>query len=296
MDWRKRPEEASECIDDQPLPHWARIAHRRTPLRPCGARNGAMRGEEEGVRVLKTAIKNVFNRFGYQILPVATWGTTKKVIQNSNYRLVSWTKANGEVDLAGYRREQEKGNRAKITQIWTSEPNLKFICQWLSDRGLVAKFILCHGTRNGFEQRIFKEAFQCEVIGTEISPTASQFPMTVQADFHEPNPAWDGRADIVYSNSLDHAYDPAKALRAWAQSVRDGGVIILEKASDSDPRGTSDLDPFGITLPNLLVLLLETLGDIACIRAAVEVPQPRAGATYHRMIVIGIDRRGLSVH
>lgn len=252
------------------------------------------RAEDFGVSVLKTAVKRVLNRFGYQIVPVATWATTKKVIDERGYRLVSYKKANGEYDLDSYRREQEKGNRAKIGLIWTSEPNLRFICQWLSDRGLTPKFILCHGTRNGFEQKIFSEAFRCEVIGTEISPTASQFPMTVQADFHETNPAWDGRADIVYSNSLDHAYDPAKALRAWAQSVRDGGVIILEKASDSDPRGTSDLDPFGITLPNLLVLLLETLGDIACIRAALEVPHPRAGATYHRMIVIGIDRRGLS--
>jgi hypothetical protein len=246
------------------------------------------------VSFLKSAVKSVLHRFGYQIVPVATWATTKKVVEDGSYRLVSWKKANGEYDLDGYRAEQEKGNRAKIGQIWTSEPNLRFICQWLKDRGLTPKFVLCHGTRNGFEQRIFSEAFQCEVLGTEISPTASQFPMTVQADFHEPNPDWDRRADIVYSNSLDHAYDPAKALRAWAQSVRDGGVIILEKASDSDPRGTSDLDPFGITLPNLLVLLLESLGDIACIRAAVEVPHPRAGATYHRMIVIGIDRRGLS--
>jgi SAM-dependent methyltransferase len=252
-----------------------------------------LHGDIGTVRLLKKAIKRVLYRFGYQILPVATWATTKKVIEHGNYRLVSWKKADGEFDLAGYRREQEKGNRAKITQVWTSEPNLKFIGQWLKDRGLTPKFILCHGTRNGFEQRVFSDSFQCEVIGTEISPTASQFPMTVQADFHEPKPEWDGRADIVYSNSLDHAYDPAKALRAWAHSVRDGGVIVLEKASDSDPRGTSDLDPFGITLPNLLVLLLETLGDIACIRAVVEVPQPRAGAIYHRMIVIGIDRRAL---
>jgi hypothetical protein len=66
--------------------------------------------------------------------------------------------------------------------------------------------------------------------------------------------------------------------------------MVLEKASDSDPRGASDLDPFGITLPNLVVFVLETLGDIACIRGLLDVPQPRPGATYHKMIVVQINR------
>jgi len=253
--------------------------------------SGGLCFEGGAVQLLKEAIKRVLYRLGYQILPAPNWARTRQVVEHGGYRLVSWQKPDGEYDLAAYRREQEKGNRAKIEQVWTSESNLRFICQWLQDRGLAPHFILCHGTRNGFEQRVFNSFFACEVIGTEISPTASQFPMTVMADFHEPKAEWDGRADILYSNSLDHAYDPAKALRAWAQSVKDGGVIVIEKASDSDPRGASDLDPFGITLPSLLVFLLETLGDIACIRAAVDVPEPRSGATYHKMIVVGIDRR-----
>jgi SAM-dependent methyltransferase len=243
------------------------------------------------MRIVKEVIKRAFYRLGYQIVPAPNWSTTRKAVDRHGYRLVSWKKADGEYDLAAYRREQEKGNRAKIAQVWTNDANLRFIAQWLKAQGLAPKFILCHGTRNGFEQKVFSDFFQCEVIGTEISPTASQFPMTVQADFHEPKPEWDKRADIVYSNSLDHAYDPAKALRAWAQSVRDGGVIVIDKASDSDPRGASDLDPFGIALPELLVFVLETLADFACIRALVEVPRPRHEAAYHKMIIVGINRR-----
>jgi hypothetical protein len=115
--------------------------------------------------------------------------------------------------------------------------------------------------------------------------------MTVQADFHETREEWLGKADVIYSNSLDHAYDPAKALRAWAASVRDRGFIVLEKASDSDPRGVSDLDPFGITLPNLLVFLMEVLGDSATICGLLEVPTPKTGATYHKMIVVQVHHR-----
>jgi hypothetical protein len=240
------------------------------------------------VKLLKDTVRRVLYRLGYQIVPAPKWPTSRRVTEHSGYRLVSWMRDDGEYDLAGYRREQERGNRAKIEQVWTNEANLQFISRWLQDRGLVPQFILCHGTRNGFEQKVFSGFFQCDVIGTEISSTATQFPMTVQADFHEPMA--DRRADIVYSNSLDHAYDPAKALRAWAGSVRDGGVIVLEKASDSDPRGASDLDPFGITLPNLVVFLLEVLGDIACVRGLIDVPRPRPGTTYHKMVVVEIDR------
>jgi len=240
---------------------------------------------------MKEVVQRTLRRFGYQLLPVPTWSSSRGIVEANGYRLVDYRGASGEVDVAAYRTEQEKGNRAKLQQVWTNEPNLRFLCEWLRQRGTVPQFVICHGTRNGFEQRVFHQALGCEVIGTEISSTASQFPMTLQADFHEVRPEWDGKADLVYSNSLDHAYDPAKALRAWARSVRSGGVIVLEKASDSDPRGVSDLDPFGIALPNLLVFVLQALPDIASIRALVEVPNPRAGASYHQMIVIGIQHR-----
>jgi len=179
---------------------------------------------------------------------------------------------------------------AAIGPSWTNEANITFASQWLADRGMKPQFIVCHGTRNGLEQRAFAGFFQCEVIGTEISSTATQFPLTIQADFHEFRAEWDRKADIVYSNSLDHAYDPAKALQAWARSVKDGGVILLEKASDSDPRGVSDLDPFGIALPELLVFVMEAIGEAASIRALLDVPRLRPGATYHKMIVVGINR------
>jgi len=239
---------------------------------------------------LKDTVKRTLHRFGYQIVPAPGWSTDRRVIERGAYRLVSWQKTSGEYDLDGYRREQEKGNRAKIDQVWTNEANLQFVAQWLRQRGVVPRAVLCHGTRNGFEQQVFSRFFGCEVLGTEISSTAEQFPLTVRADFHEPLAGWERRADILYSNSLDHAYDPDKALRAWAGSVRDGGLMVLEKASDSDPRGASDLDPFGITLPNLLVFLLESLRETASVRALLDVPRPRLGASYHKMIVVEINR------
>jgi len=240
------------------------------------------------MRMLKNFVKRCLRRFGYQLVPAPNWAVTRDVVEERGYRLANWAGRDGQIDVAGYSREQERGNRAKIAQVWTNEANLHALSRWLKARGVKPALVLCHGTRSGFEQRIFKEDFECEIVGTEISSTATQFPMTVQADFHETRDEWIGKADIIYSNSLDHAYDPAKALRAWANSVRDGGVIVLEKASDSDPKGVSDLDPFGITLPNLLVFLMEVLGDSGAICGLLDVPAPKAGATYHKMIVVQI--------
>jgi SAM-dependent methyltransferase len=239
----------------------------------------------------KELIRRTLHRLGYQLVALPNWSLKDDVIEKSGYRLVNWKQGDGKVDLAAYSQEQEKGNRAKIDQVWTNESNLRFIGNWLAKRSGVPQFVVCHGTRNGFEQRIFHGLFGCRVIGTEISATASQFPMTIQADFHEPPREWDGSVDIVYSNSLDHAYDPQKALSAWARSVRDGGWIVLDKASDSDPHGISDLDPFGIALPNLLLFIMDALRGIGSIQAVLDVPEPKTGTSYHRMIVIGISHR-----
>ena len=101
------------------------------------------------------------------------------------------------------------------------------------------------------------------------------------------------RTSFTAIHSTMHAMEIAKAagaLNAWADCVRDGGVIVLDKASDSDPHGVSDLDPFGIALPNLILFALDALGDVATIRAVLDVPALKEGTTYHKMIVIGISR------
>jgi hypothetical protein len=52
------------------------------------------------------------------------------------------------------------------------------------------------------------------VIGTDQPQTATQFAYPVQWEFHDDNPEWQGKADFVYSNSWEHAYDPGKAFLA----------------------------------------------------------------------------------
>ncbi len=93
------------------------------------------------------------------------------------------------------------------------------------------KDVICHGTRGGHEQQFFKGLFpKGHIQGTEISDTASQFPMTVEWDFTKQHPRWVNRFDIVYSNSFDHSINPQETLRVWHEQLREGGFMFIEWA------------------------------------------------------------------
>ncbi|MYB77337.1 MAG: hypothetical protein F4X83_09625 [Chloroflexi bacterium] len=134
-----------------------------------------------------------------------------------------------------------------MDSIWSDKTTLSVICNELQrlfpDRPLNG---LCHGTRNGFEQRFFSEQAGYHVIGTEISDTAGRFENTVQWDFHDVNPDWVSRFDFVYSNSLDQAWSPRTALTTWLNQLTREGVLVIEHTEAHGPEGASEMDPFGV--------------------------------------------------
>ena len=73
--------------------------------------------------------------------------------------------------------------------------------------------VYCHGTRQGFEQKWFSKNLECKVIGTEISDNANDYKNTIEWDFHNVKKEWIGSVDFIYSNALDHSYDPNKCLK-----------------------------------------------------------------------------------
>lgn len=156
-----------------------------------------------------------------------------------------------------YREIQEIGNRHKIGVVFAIEENLQHLARYAERRLDHACFVLCHGTRNGAEQRWFKKFLtgSPRVIGTEISSTATQFSDTIQWDFHEQNPEWIGKADIVYSNSWDHGIDPERMFRNWMECLTDNGVMLLEHSDNHMGTNPDALDPFGATRDGLVRLL-----------------------------------------
>jgi hypothetical protein len=160
-------------------------------------------------------------------------------------------------DYDTYRAVQTAGNKAKLRRQFVKESHVVMLAAAIDAAIGPVRFGLCHGTRRGMEQAWFSAHLKGnpEVIGTEISDTAADFPNTVQWDFHDRNPDWAGRADFVYSNSWDHAFDPGRAFAAWMESLRPGGWMILDHSRDHAPDSANALDPFGVTYERLTAML-----------------------------------------
>ncbi len=176
-------------------------------------------------------------------------------MENHGFELYQYYRSDGTFDYEKYKKIQTHGNRKKIENVWVCEENISFlsgyICRHLAD----VRFGICHGTRRGKEQEWFRKYLDCNVIGTEISETATRFPYTIQWDFHEVKPEWIDAVDFIYSNSFDHSYDPCKCINAWMSCVRKEGLCILEHSSKHEK--ASRLDPFGADIsqmPNLILM------------------------------------------
>ena len=164
-----------------------------------------------------------------------------------------------------YVQAQVVANREKLDFVWVQRENVEQIVLQFCRFGIEPRVGLCHGTRGGQEQQLFAAQLpNCAILGTEISPTATSFPLTICWDFHDP--LWDGRCDFVYSNSLDHAFDPKRALRSWLASLVPNGVMVIEWGSHHEE--ATETDPFGATIEELLSLIVQCGGEVMVIQDA----------------------------
>jgi hypothetical protein len=177
------------------------------------------------------------------------------VVEANGTRQLSFDAGSG-FDYDAYRKIQTIANHGKLHMVSVQHENIAHLVKALTQEGLVPRSILCHGTRNAAEQKMFKaELPDAEILGTEISDTATQFSMTIQWDFHETKPEWLGAFDLVFSNSWDHSYDADKLFKAWLSCVAPGGALALEwnEAYGWKP---SVVDPFRASLKGLMTKLI----------------------------------------
>jgi SAM-dependent methyltransferase len=144
-----------------------------------------------------------------------------------------------------YAATQIAANRRKLGQVWADDRTLSAIAADIAARNPAPAQGLCHGARNGWEVAALARLTGAKVIGTDISDTATQFPDMVVWDFHKENPEWAGRFDFVYTNSLDQAMEPDRALAAWARQLAPGGRIYVEHTMGHSAAGAGSVDPFG---------------------------------------------------
>ena len=175
-----------------------------------------------------------------------------------------------------YKKVQISANKSKINSSWVDTNSIGGLTKYIFEHNDDVKFGLCHGTRRGLEQQAFIDNFDLigktvEVIGTEISDTASTYPHTIEWDFHNVKKEWLGKVDFIYSNSLDQSYKPKECLDVWMSCLGKLGLCILEwtwNHGDVHPpnkfcnginctHSGSKRDPFGATLKEYKSMIKE---------------------------------------
>lgn len=151
-------------------------------------------------------------------------------------------------DYDHYVEQQTLANVEKLNRCWATRDMTSTFAKHYRKFRKDPATILCHGSRNGMEVRWFGEEFPAaEVLGTDISYTATKFPNQVQWDMQKENPEWINKWDLIYTNSLDHVIDFIGTLNVICNQLSDDGLFILDytimRAECNDkPNATDPLD------------------------------------------------------
>ena len=121
-----------------------------------------------------------------------------------NLHINNYLDKNEKFDYNSYVENQTELNILKLQNPGPPTRRLAKISEYIKEHIASLTFGICHGTRRGDEQKIFKEYLGIPVIGTEISHTAEQFPDTIQWDFHEIKKEWIDNVSFIFSNILNY--------------------------------------------------------------------------------------------
>ena len=151
-----------------------------------------------------------------------------------------------------YVKIQTEINKEKLGWVYAKPLVIERIAREIKFAGTV----LCHGTRNGAEQKMFLKHWpHAEVLGTEISDTATQFEHTVEWDMQKQKKEWIGKWDVVYSNAFDHCIYPDETLQTWRDQLSTDGSLFLEYSERQSVYQASD--PLDATLVEVKQMLAD---------------------------------------
>lgn len=94
--------------------------------------------------------------------------------------------------------------------------------------------ICCMGVRDGTELFEFKEYYpNAEVHGTDITENIKTIKLeqgisVSLQDFNNLPEDWENKYDLVFSNSLDHAFSPKETIKEWHRVIRKDGRLFVQ--------------------------------------------------------------------
>ena len=87
--------------------------------------------------------------------------------------------------------------------------------------------VLCLGARSGAEVHAFLD-LECFAVGIDLNPGEDN-PLVQQGDFHDIRFEANS-ADVIFTNSLDHAFDIRKIIAEIQRVLKPDGFLIVEAA------------------------------------------------------------------
>lgn len=159
------------------------------------------------------------------------------------------------VDLSSYDIKYRKALRERLEK-------LNFLRRGMN--------VLCLAARLGTEVKAFLD-IGCFAIGTDINPGASNR-YVVWGDFHDiqfPSES----ADVVFTNSIDHAFDIQKLIDEIKRVLKPDGLLVVEAAAGhSEGRNAGDFESFYWSKIDDLVSLFERSQFSLVQRASFDYP------------------------
>jgi hypothetical protein len=159
-----------------------------------------------------------------------------------------------------YVKIQTHVNKEKIKKVYVRKTVIESIVNYInskhSDLNIEKYNVLCHGTRNGAEQKYFKEYWpNANVLGTEISDTATNFEMTIEWDMQKQKDEWINQWDVIYLNSFDHCIYPEEALQTWKNQLSPNGFLFIEYSEKLSVGNYGD--PLDATLDEVKQMMID---------------------------------------
>jgi SAM-dependent methyltransferase len=132
--------------------------------------------------------------------------------------------------------------------------------------------VLCLAARLGTEVKAFND-LGCFAVGIDLNPGTDN-KWVVYGDFHDLQ-FGDGSVDLVFTNSLDHLFDPERYLSECKRVLRPGGRFIAEIMRGTRENGRPRFfESFWWDSVNDVIALFERNGFAAKSREIFDVPWP----------------------
>ena len=130
--------------------------------------------------------------------------------------------------------------------------------------------VLCLGARSGAEVQAFLDR-GCFAVGIDLNPGEDN-PLVIRGDFHD-IPFEADSADVIFTNSLDHAFDIRKIIAEIQRVLKPAGFLIVEAAPGFEEGAHIDSwDCFCWKTRDDLVSLFEVSGFVLIERTSFHFP------------------------